>query len=78
MFQDLIVEAIEKLGFVSNAQNVAFLCIEFHSPFLGPGFKLLQVILEGYVVMELIDFSVDKTNHWQRAGPGMSHRKEGH
>ena len=38
--QDFNVEAaVEELGFVSNAQDVAFLRIELHSPSLSPGLK---------------------------------------
>ena len=38
--QDFIVEAaVEELGFVSNAQDVAFLRTELHSPSLSPGLK---------------------------------------
>ena len=38
--QDFIVKAaVAELGFVSNAQDVAFLRIELHSPSLSPGLK---------------------------------------
>lgn len=57
MLANFTVKTGEKLGSTPNAQNVKLLGIGFRLPLLGTGLKLLQVILEGYVILGVVDFS---------------------
>ena len=45
------VQTVEVFALILDAENVAFLCIEFHFPGFGPLFQILEVLLKGDVVL---------------------------
>jgi hypothetical protein len=52
---------VHSLAFVPDAQNVAFLRIETHTPVFGPYLKICYILLQDCVVLFNLDVSVKET-----------------
>ena len=60
LFQEDSIEAVHMGHLTPGRQDIAFLCIEAHPPFLGPVLQVSQVFLQGDVVLGCIDVPVQQ------------------
>ena len=58
LFQEDSIEAVHMGRLTPGRQDIAFLRIEAHPPFLGPILQVSQVFLQGDVVLGCIDVPV--------------------